>query len=95
MDNNNPLILVFYINIGNLDREDVPKYIEATRKSMTEGIKEDGRIDPVTFFIPIRDGDSRLECINPKIVIGEEFMKVKSILERLEVAVDSLANKAS
>lgn len=56
------LILVFYINIGNIAQSEVDSYMKNTINSMAG--EEDKNL--IKYFVPIRNGDSKVECIpNP------------------------------
>lgn len=71
------LILVHYINIGNLSIDQVEEFINKVRK-MTDGVD-----DNMSYYIPVRDSESRVECINPKLVDKDEY---KVHLKRLKNA---------
>lgn len=79
------LVLVFYINIGNLDISDVEEYINRIKKIV---VGDDTRIN---FFIPIRDGETRVECINPKLVHKEIFVEqVKNLVEAQATLLETI-----
>ncbi len=65
------LILVFYIDVGNISPSEVAEYIE--------GIRDNTRVgdinEVVQFYIPVRDQETRVECINPKFVTDEDMIK--------------------
>lgn len=52
-------IFVVYVNIGNLDSNDVESYIDKIKNNL--GFSEYS--DVKTLFIPITHGDSRIERI--------------------------------
>lgn len=71
------LILVHYIDTGNLINTEIPTFIEKVIKETTPNKDEH-----LSYFIPIK-GESRVECINPKLVGKDEY---KIHLKRLEKA---------
>mgnify|MGYP003660557461 CR=1 FL=1 len=75
--NKDKLILVHYINTGNLINTEIPTFIEKAVKKISSDKDEH-----LSYFIPIK-GESRVECINPKLVGKDEY---KIHLKRLEKA---------
>ena len=61
------LILVHYIDTGNLINSEIPTFIEEVVKKMSSDKEEH-----LSYFIPIK-GESRVECINPKLLDENEF----------------------
>ena len=78
------IILVHYINIGYMDNNDGSKTMEQVIEKLTP--KED---DIISYFIPIRKGETRIECINPKLVSEEDFMEAKRVLDRNQEIMNS------
>jgi hypothetical protein len=71
-------VLVFYINVGNMDIIDVVSYIELVKNS-TGHIKGYEQI-----FIPVRNRDSEVQCLNPYYLDKkEEIRKMKHTLKEL------------
>jgi hypothetical protein len=62
-------ILVFYINVGNFDQLDVVSYIDLI-KNTTSHIKGYEQI-----FIPVRNRDSEVQCLNPYVLHNKEDVK--------------------
>ena len=54
------LILTFYIKVGNLPDRDVKNYI----KKVIEDINLKVYYDVISYYLPIRDGESRVEYIS-------------------------------
>lgn len=75
---NDKLILVHYINIGNVNRataqQEMYHYLE-----MIQGTGND-----ITHYVlPVKDPQkTKIECINPKLITEEEYVNVKTILDR-------------
>jgi hypothetical protein len=73
------VMLVFYINIGNMSTEDAVEYINNVRQQ-TAYDKPPGTAP--WFYIPIREGETRVECLNP-ILISDQS-KVDQALNQLQ-----------
>jgi hypothetical protein len=60
------IILAVYVNVGNMDNQDVKFHMEKIRKSMIgdRGYKY--------FFIAVREQETRIECIYPNFINNEE-----------------------
>jgi hypothetical protein len=80
------IILVHYINVGNIDGNDVSKIMEDVVKKFSP--KEEDNI--ISYWIPVREGETRVECINPKLVSQEDFTEVKRVLDRNQEIVNDI-----
>ena len=70
------IILVIYINIGQKEISEAQDYIDRVKKDIE--IKTEKF---TVFFVPIRQGDSRIECINPILLDKKTYeTKVSKIL---------------
>lgn len=74
------LILVFYINVGAIDRADVNEYLNDVRKSLADSLDE----SILSYFIPVEKEESHLECINP--VVKLEGTEYEEALKKLDEA---------
>ena len=81
------VILAYYIGVKNMSPEEVDIHMkEISERSKLEGI--------IQYFIPIREGDSRIECVYPKYVVGEQVDKeMNDVLERLKKNLDKLGDE--
>ncbi len=71
-------ILVFYINVGNLDQLDVAAYLDLV-KNTTSHIKGYEQI-----FIPVRNKDSEVQCLNPYVLNNKkDIKKMKHTLKEM------------
>lgn len=59
------VILVFYINVGNVPSNDVSEYMDYVQQRLSVNKPADAA---PWFFIPIRDSETRVECINPSLI---------------------------
>jgi hypothetical protein len=80
------IILVHYINVGNIDGNDVSKIMEDVVKNFSP--KEEDNI--ISYWIPVREGETRVECINPKLVSQEDFTEAKQVLDRNQKIVNDI-----
>ncbi len=71
------VILVFYLNTS----DHLLKQVEEIRKSIPPEV--------ATFFIPT-DGGTRIECINPKMITEDEYVRVKKVLDECQSNVNGL-----
>ena len=76
------VILVFYLNTS----EHFPEQVEQMRKSIPPEV--------ATFFVPT-NGETKIECINPKMITGEEYVHVKKVLDECQSNVNNLLLKFS
>lgn len=79
-------ILVIYVNIGSIDGADVPAYME----QLTRTVIFDDSI--LRLFIPVRESETRVECINPKRISDEEYLKVSEFVEDVQKKLDEVLN---
>lgn len=92
-------ILVYYINIGNLDPGDTHSYISNIKEKINENLSIDDKDKLIQYFIPIRSGDSKIECINNPIYIlsdsdissdGSKIVKnIENKLEKMMAQINS------
>ena len=80
------IILVHYINVGNIDGNDVSKIMEDVVKNFSP--KEEDNI--ISYWFPVREGETRVECINPKLVSQEDFTEAKRVLDRNQEIVNDI-----
>ncbi len=79
MLNKDKLILVAYINISGVSDADVSAFITEAVNNLKP--KED---DSTLFYvIPVRGEESRIECINPRLVNEKEYENAKQACEKI------------
>jgi hypothetical protein len=83
--NTEKIILVYYLNLGNITPERASEILESFGANLYRKIKEAHHI-----LLPIRNGNTRVECLNPKIITQEEYRSVKVFLERAEGALSDI-----
>jgi len=84
-----PLILVYYMDVGNLPDADVNLYMKKIAKGLFKK-NEDGIIK---YLIPVRNQETKVECINPIKVDGKLYAEVLVRFEELKNKFDELLNK--
>ncbi len=81
MENNTPLILVFYINRDTISSPDVIQpFIESINMYI-----EQKQFNIMSLFIPT-DEKERVECINPVIASEEQINKINSLITDIETS---------
>ena len=86
--NNEKIILIHYINVGNIDDNDVSEMMKNVVNKFSP--KEEDNI--ISYWIPVREGETRVECINPKLVSEEDFTEAKRVLDRNQEIVNNIIN---
>jgi hypothetical protein len=79
------IIIVHYVWVGNAAIEQVEKTLDRLKNNFQH--LEDNII---SYWIPIKEGDSRVECINPKLVSEEDFNQAKLALDKAQIKIDEI-----
>jgi hypothetical protein len=72
-------ILVFYLNVGQMDNIDVVSYIDLVKSNIghIKGYEQ--------LFIPVREKESEVQCLNPYILDNKkEIKKMKHTLREID-----------
>lgn len=77
------LILAFYINVDGIDQYDIPEYLNDAREGLTSNLDD----SVISYFIPIEGENSKVDCINPSFIDGDEYEAAK---EKLDNAVKKI-----
>lgn len=68
----NKLILVLYVDVGNLDVNFIKDHVDHVGSSLfTEDVIK--ATEATTFVIPVRSGGTRIECINPTYIVDQNL----------------------
>ena len=81
------IILAHYINVGNVSPAKVSELLSKISESLA------GQEDILHYVYPITQGDTRVDCINPKLVTGEEYKYAKEVLSFNEKLVKTIIDK--
>jgi hypothetical protein len=85
MNENQPLILVFYIDKTTIT---TPEIIQPFINSVNEMV-ERKNANIITFFVPAAEGThERIEAINPIMVAPAEMDKINKIVEDIKRSFD-------
>ena len=83
------LILVLYVDVGNIENKYVDKHVKRIGHALfTEDVIR--KTEATTFVIPVRGGGTRIECINPKFVVDNEVVREHRI--KLDILNENLDN---
>ena len=80
----NKIILAYYINVGNCSMEEIEEIFHSfTRKAKSE--------EMIQYFFPIQEGPTRVECVYPKYVIGEDVdNEFKLVIKKLNEQIKKI-----
>lgn len=85
----NKTILVFYVNVGSLTPREIDLHISSF---IADTNINDENI--LSYFIPIRTGETRIECINPVYVSKKNYKGFIKILDEYKRKVDEFTKKS-
>ena len=88
MLNKDKIIIVAYVNVGSIHDDDIRAFLKRT----AEALKPEDDGSSLFYIIPVREEDSRIECINPKFVSEEEYEKVRKTCEKISEKLAELEN---
>lgn len=84
------VFIIIYVDVRNVNRMDVSEYLRpiANATVFDESV--------IRLIIPTRDSETRVECINPVLLIDEQYKeveeKVKNLKKEVETALKTLNN---
>lgn len=78
------IIIVVYLNTGCIDMEDVNEFCYEATKFLNR-IFDDSVLKLV---VPVREGETRVECINPILLTEDEYKKTMKTVENLTEKVN-------
>lgn len=81
------IILIIYINVDGLSRA-------RGEQVMSEMVNAFGNTETILhYIIPVLQGETRIECVNPKLVSEEEYMDVRKLMEETQVQLKEFFKK--
>lgn len=87
-----PLILVFYVEIGDMEAPDIQTHIQTWIDMVNRDEKQK---DFIKYFIPTRNQPhSRIECINPTMISSDEHVKIAEAMDKLNAIMSELQKKS-
>lgn len=82
------IYLVAYINVADIDREDISPYLLQAKNAL---LPHDESVE--VLVIPVYETDTHIDCINPVLLSAEERDKLKKKMDALvKMAEDALKN---
>ena len=84
-----PIITAIYISVGNIEYSDVQEYLN----KIINSLKNDKDDYPnKTYYIPVREGETRIEILNPQPVSEREYSEIVSRVDEMKVKLDEFLN---
>jgi len=86
----NKTIIVYYLNVGNLDPQDVQEFMAYTRNNASiknnQTLTDEEKDSLVEIFVPVRNQDTRIELLTKPTFVTLEEEKYSALLnlERLD-----------
>ena len=75
----NKVLLAVYIDVSGLPREQIEQYMRKVKDALTN--KEECK-EISYYFIPVRDGNTRIELIYPKYYVVKDEDMYRAIEEK-------------
>lgn len=72
------LFLIMYVNISGINETDVVEYLD----NIADMFKFDETINRI--IIPTREGETRVECINPVLLNDKQYAEVERKIENIK-----------
>lgn len=79
------IILVFYIYVGELSPTGIEQLIDELKSHYFGEWESENTL---SYWIPVQEGDTRIECINPKLVGPEDWDRVNQEIQRAKDSLD-------
>jgi len=82
------IILVYYIGVKTVTPKDINLYLHNIKDLI---FIDDENV--IRYIIPVMNtNETRIECLNPKIVSKKDYTHTKKIIENNQKIVDKLVN---
>lgn len=81
------IIIVHYIDVSKAKPHNIPELMDDIVNRFKP--KDDNIL---AYWVPVYS-ETRIECINPKLITEEEYVDVKSFLDKHQEAVNEFLNK--
>jgi hypothetical protein len=87
MDDKDKIFLVFYVGLKHILQEDRPAYFNEISQFFINAFDETIK----SILIPdITSDKTKVECINPKLITEDEYVKVQEIIDKANYLVEKL-----
>ena len=88
------IILVIYVGLKGINTQ--PKMIKHMTEVKNAYDSYNRNPDIISYFVPVMDEiNTRIECINPKMVSQEEYKNAQLVLDRAQKCVDDFIGSGS
>jgi hypothetical protein len=85
----NTLILMVHVNVGNAPAEDIPELLSIVAQQVRK--PEDENDNVRFYFLPVREAViPAIQCINPKMITGEEFKTIQKRLDNTNKKINKI-----
>lgn len=71
------IILVYYVYVGDMSPNEVEDFINQLNNGLSS-IESQNNI--LSFIVPTKTENTKIECINPKLVSDEDYKHAKKVL---------------
>ena len=78
-------ILVFYVDVEHMPHDEASGYLDAIREHTRLSEEDEAQI--IKYVIPVREGGTRVECLNPSSAYCNDN---KELVEKLAMVNDRL-----
>ncbi len=93
MKEKDKIFIIVYLNVGEIPADDVYEYASDAMKAMMPK-NDDGTVS--ITLVPVRESETRIECINPVLLTEEKYKEVENTVEKFKIAFDEfLKNEKS
>ena len=87
------VILANYIDVGDIPHHEVQAYMEQVINKLQHNPDDTEDINIKQYFIPVRDQETRVECVYPIAVTSKYIQeKYESVLEKLNTYTTNIIN---
>ena len=84
MLNKDKLLIVVYYNVDKFQEFEVPSALDAASHAFET--TNDGSL--MVVIVPVRNTETKIECINPRLVTEEEYENAKKACEKIKEIVN-------
>ncbi len=78
----NKIIVVIYLDCREIDRSELDYHCKSTSLRLKHR-------DIIHYVIPTFETETRVECINPKVVSESEYESIKQTLDNIKEKLDT------
>jgi hypothetical protein len=88
-------ILVFYIAVRNMPYEDRHTHFERVRDNIVNSTNIEDNEKMIRYFVPLEEGESRIECINSPTYINNEevYKKLLKQIDEIDKTLDKVTSR--